>query len=464
MRKFLRLLSAFLVLFVAIPAIAAVPTSKEQINLSFAPIVKKTNPSVVNIYAKKIVEVQQRSRIFNDPFFNQFFGNKLFSFGAPREKVQNSLGSGVIIDEKGLIVTNAHVIDGASQITVVLNDRREFPSKIIAVDKKTDLAVLKIDAAEKLPALTFGSSESLEVGDLVVAIGNPFGVGQTVTSGIVSALARTTVGISDYQFFIQTDAAINPGNSGGALVDMNGDLIGINSAIYSRDGGSLGIGFAIPVEMVKAVVAGLTTEGKVVRPWLGASGQPVTQDIAESLGLSRPVGVLINDIYPNSPAEKAGLKVGDVVTTVAGKEVEDIGSLRYRLATMKVGDSTQMDILRNSQKQSLTFALQPPPEVPVRDTTILDANPFIGLQVSNISPAVIEEMDLDMNDKGVIVTGIQKRSPVSQLPIQRGDTILQINKIDIDSVANLRKILKKQSQKWIVVINRNNRKLTLTIE
>ncbi|MDO9125294.1 MAG: trypsin-like peptidase domain-containing protein, partial [Parvibaculum sp.] len=265
-----------------------VPSSRGQVQLSYAPVVKRVAPAVVIVYTKRVVQERAGSPLFNDPFFQQFFGNR-FSFGVPRERVQQSLGSGVIVDPSGLIVTNYHVIKDGQQFTVALADRREFDAQLVLSDERTDLAVLRIDAGkQKLPHLTFKNSDSVEVGDLVLAIGNPFGVGQTVTSGIVSALARTHVGVSDYQFFIQTDAAINPGNSGGALVTMDGRLIGINSAIYSQTGGSIGIGFAIPSNMVESVVASARDGGHVKRPWFGAQLQAVDSDLAQSLGLDRP--------------------------------------------------------------------------------------------------------------------------------------------------------------------------------
>ncbi|HCX67686.1 MAG TPA: serine protease, partial [Rhodobiaceae bacterium] len=307
-----------------------VPSSQAQVELSYAPVVKRVAPAVVNVYTKRVVKESARSPFFNDPFFQQFFGNR-FSFGVPRERVQQSLGSGVIVDPSGLIVTNFHVIKGGEQFTVALSDRREFEAELVLADERTDLAVLRIDVGkQKLPYLTFRNSDAVEVGDIVLAIGNPFGVGQTVTSGIVSALARTHVGASDYQFFIQTDAAINPGNSGGALVTMDGRLIGINSAIYSQTGGSIGIGFAIPSNMVESVVASARDGGRVKRPWFGAALQPVDNELAQSLGLDRPGGSLIRDIYKGGPAAKAGLKVGDVIRAVDGFEVEDPQAVRYR--------------------------------------------------------------------------------------------------------------------------------------
>jgi serine protease Do len=261
-----------------------VPRDAAEIQLSFAPVVKKAAPAVVNIYARQ-VQKAVGSSLFNDPFFRQFFGDQ---FGQPRERVRNALGSGVIVRADGLIVTNHHVVADANEIRVVLADRREFPAKLVISDEKTDLAILRIDSGgASLPVLAFRDSDELEVGDLVLAIGDPFGVGQTVTSGIISALARTQIGISDLGFFIQTDAAINPGNSGGALIGMDGRLVGINTAIFSQSGGSIGIGFAIPSNMVRVIVAAAESGGRIVRPWIGVTGQPVTPDLARGLGLER---------------------------------------------------------------------------------------------------------------------------------------------------------------------------------
>jgi Do/DeqQ family serine protease len=290
-----------------------VPTGAE-LKLSFAPIVQRVAPTVVNVYAAKVVE--NRNPLFDDPIFRRFFG----SSDMPRDRVQRSLGSGVIVDPSGLIVTNNHVIEGASEVKVALSDKREFEAELVLKDPRTDLAVMRIkDQRERFPAIEFGDSDDLQVGDVVLAIGNPFAVGQTVTQGIVSALARTQVGITDYQFFIQTDAAINPGNSGGALVDVHGRLAGINTAIYSRSGGSIGIGFAIPANMVKVVVASARGGGAAVqRPWLGAKLQAVTAEIAESLNLKRPSGALVGTVAARSPAARAGLRTGDVIVAIDG--------------------------------------------------------------------------------------------------------------------------------------------------
>src|SRR5215469_720541 len=294
MRLFPLLLCLILLPVAALAQTRAVAETRAELQLSFAPVVKKTAPAVVNVFSRRTVRTQV-SPLFDDPFFRRFFADNA-PFQVPSERVQRSLGSGVLVAADGTIVTNHHVIKDADEVTVVLADRREFEAKILRSDEHVDLAVLKIEThGERLPFLELRDSDELEVGDLVLAIGDPFGVGQTVTSGIVSALARTGVGVSDYRFFIQTDAAINPGNSGGALVSLDGRLVGINTAIYSRSGGSIGIGFAIPSLMVKAVLAGAGTTGRIVRPWLGASGQPVTSDLVPGLGLKRPMGVLLND-------------------------------------------------------------------------------------------------------------------------------------------------------------------------
>jgi len=289
-------------------ALPEAPSSMGQVQLTFAPVVKRVAPGVVNVYSKSIVQTQVNP-FFNDPLFSQLFGTPEM-----RQRVQQSLGSGVIVRGDGLIVTNNHVVEGGNEITVALSDKREFRAKVLLADPRTDLAVLKIDThGENLPVVPFANSDAVQVGDLVLAIGDPFNVGQTVTMGIVSALARTQISASDYQFFIQTDAAINPGNSGGALVTTDGKLAGINTAIYSRSGGSIGIGFAIPANLVRRVVegveGGLKNGGKasVQLAWVGASGQPVTSEIAASLGLSRPGGVLIKEVYPDGPLGKAGV-------------------------------------------------------------------------------------------------------------------------------------------------------------
>ena len=296
--------------------------------------------------------------MFDDPFFRQFFG--------ARPRKSRSLGSGVIVDSSGLVVTNHHVIAGMTKIRVALADHRELQAEVILRDKRTDLAVLRIKEGKNFPVVDLGDSDKLEVGDIVLAVGNPFGVGQTVTQGIVSGLARTRTGISDYGFFIQTDAAINPGNSGGALVDINGKLAGINTAIYSRSGGSIGIGFAIPVNMVKFVVNAARGGGKVRRPWVGATVQRLTKEIAESLGMDRPAGALVSKVFPRSSSARAGLRRGDVIVGVDGRKVVDPESFGYRLATKQLGGQTVLSVLRQGRKIKLPVRLTTAPEDPPR--------------------------------------------------------------------------------------------------
>ena len=447
---------AFVVAFLATPAISAeVPRSDAQIRLSFAPLVKKAAPAVVNVYSRKVVKRRQVSPLFNDPFFRRFFGER-FGFGRQKPRVQNSLGSGVIVRADGLIVTNEHVIEGADQITVVLSDRREFDAVIVGIDERTDLAVLEIDTGgEKLPFLEFRDSDEIEVGDLVLAIGNPFGVGQTVTSGIVSAVARTQVGISDLSFFIQTDAAINPGNSGGALVAMDGKLVGINSAIFSKSGGSLGIGFAIPSNMVRSVITGLGQGGRLVRPWLGAGGQQVSADMAVSLGMERPAGVLINNVHARGPAERAGVKVGDVILAVNDRRVDDPQGLKFRIATLGVGESAELTVWRREKERTLRLALKAPPEDPPRDVTDLAGpHPLSGAQVANMSPALADELGLDSFDTGVYIMGIRRGSPAARLRFRKGDYVLAVNGRDVDSVRRLARRMKNRTDQWRITFRR----------
>jgi Do/DeqQ family serine protease len=352
------------------------PSSAAELQLSFAPVVKRVAPAVVNVYAARVVE--NRNPFMNDPLFRQFFG------AVPREQVLRSLGSGVIIDPAGLVVTNYHVIEGASEVKVALADKREFDAEVALKDEHSDLAVLRVKVAgERFPVLDFANSDELQVGDVVLAIGDPFGVGQTVTHGIVSALARTQVGISDYRFFIQTDAAINPGNSGGALVDLNGRLVGINSAIYSRSGGSQGIGFAIPSNMVRVVVASAKGGSAAVkRPWLGAKLQDVTPEIAESLGLKRPSGALVASAAADGPAAKAGIKTGDLIVSIDGTAIDDANAFDYRFATKPLGGNAEIGVVRQGKEMVFPVALQTAPDEPREQIEIKSRSPFLGTTVA----------------------------------------------------------------------------------
>ncbi|MEQ9145127.1 MAG: DegQ family serine endoprotease [Parvibaculaceae bacterium] len=441
-----------------------VPTSREQVQLTYAPVVREVAPAVVNVYSKRVVQERPASPLFNDPFFRQFFGDR-FSFGMPHERVQQSLGSGVIVDAQGIIVTNNHVVAEGDTFTVALADRREFEAELVLADERTDLAVLKIDYdGPPLPALAFRDSDTLEVGDLVLAIGNPFGVGQTVTSGIVSALARTQVAATDYQFFIQTDAAINPGNSGGALVTMDGRLVGINTAIFSRSGGSIGIGFAIPSNMVTAVVESAVGGNGVERPWLGASLQAVTSDLAESLGLDRPGGALIQKTYSGGPAERAGLSTGDVIYEVDGREVVDPQSVRYRLATKGVGGRIEMGYRRDGRTGKVLMALEAAPEEPLREITDLDGrHPFAGATVGNLSPAFAEELRLDPFLTGVVVLRVKRGSTAHRLRVQPGDIIRAIGADEVDSVDELKELTNGRRAEWEFTIERGGERFSARV-
>jgi Do/DeqQ family serine protease len=445
------------------PAMAeTVPQSQAQMQLSFAPVVKMTAPAVVNVYSKTLAAQDSQLGLFNDPFFRQFFGER-GNFSRPRRQAQNSLGSGVIVDAGGLIVTNNHVIRGGTDIRVVLADKREFEAKLLLADERSDLAILKIDVGdEELAALPFGDSDNLEVGDLVLAIGNPFGVGQTVTSGIVSALARTQVGISDYQFFIQTDAAINPGNSGGALVNLAGELVGINTAIFSRSGGSIGIGFSIPSNMVRTVVQSAESGTKIQRPWSGASLQDVTADIAESLGFARPEGALIASLHPESPLVAAGLKPGDVILALDGHPVENAKEFNYRVATSKIGQESIIEFQRDGKQREASFKLVAAPETTERAETLMEGrSPLQGMVVANLSPAVAEELGVPSSLSGVVALEI--KGGVAKRFFRKGDILLEVNGVSIASVDDLQRAVAANESYWEFEINRGGRKLQMTL-
>lgn len=460
-------LAAVTVLLAVAPSEAqrAVPESAPAMKQSFAPVVKKAAPAVVNVYVRHRVE-QMVSPFFDDPFFGQLFGER---FGIPRERIQNSLGSGVLVGSDGVVVTNNHVIQGGgeAEITVALSDAREFPAKIILKDEHSDLAVLRLDAkGVQFPTIEFSDSDSLEVGDLVLAIGDPFGVGQTVTSGIVSALARTQVGISDYQFFIQTDAAINPGNSGGALVDMDGRLVGINTAIFSKSGGSHGIGFAIPSNLVRLVVQSALKGGTVQRPWLGASLQTLTPDIADSLGLDTPSGALVAKVHAKGPAAKAGLRAGDVVVSVDDKPVQDPQGLQYRFITKGVGGSAELGVVRKGQRLKTTVNLVAPIEDPARDARdLMGHHPLTGCKVANLSPAVAQEIGMeDDTREGVVVLDVKDQTPAARLGVKRGDIVVGMNNEKIQSVDQLVNVLATSDGGWRLSVERGGKLFNLTIQ
>ncbi len=436
-----------------------VPQTRVEAMQSYSPVVKRVAPAVVNVYASR-VEQRPRNPLFDDPIFQQFFGG-----GPPQGRIAQSLGSGVIVDAGGLVVTNHHVIEGMTDVKVALSDKREFDADIVLRDPRTDLAVLKIRGGGDFPVLELGDSDALEVGDFVLAVGNPFGVGQTVTQGIVSALARTQVGISDYGFFIQTDAAINPGNSGGALVDLNARLVGLNSAIYSKSGGSMGIGFAIPVNMVKVVVAAAKSGGKQVRrPWLGATLQSVTREVADSLGLDRSSGALVADVIARSPAAEAGLKSGDIINMVDGQAVDDPEALGYRLATKPIGGVASLSVTRNGKPLVVPLKLAVAPEIPPRETRKIEGNsPFSGATVVNLSPAVQDELNMAQVDNGVVVIDVEEGSIAANIGVRKGDVILEVNTAKIARTGDLEKATQARQPVWRLVISRDGQVSTTVL-
>jgi len=435
-------LAAAIAVAAVLPAAAEdrkVPSSAAQLQLSYAPIVQRVAPAVVNVYASHVVENQ--NPFLADPFFRQFFGG---GGGMPRAQVERSLGSGVLVE-------------------AALADKREFPADIVLKDQRSDLAVLRIKGAnERFPTLEFANSDELQVGDVVLAIGDPFGVGQTVTHGIVSAVARTQVGISDYRFFIQTDAAINPGNSGGALVDVNGRLVGINSAIYSRSGGSIGIGFAIPANMVRVVVASAEGgSGAVKRPWLGAKLQEVTPEIAESLGLKRPSGALVANVAKDGPAAAAGIKTGDLIVTVDGVTVEDPNAFDYRFATKPLGGSAKVGLIRQGKKTVASVALQGLPDTRREEIQIRGQSPFLGATVANLSPALADELRLDPQTEGVVITAVADGSAAQSVGFQKGDIVVAVNNQKIAKSADLQRVTSSPSRQWRITIQRAGQQISV---
>ncbi|PKA39826.1 serine protease [Rhizobium sullae] len=432
-----------------------VPQSRTEMQLSFAPLVKETSGAVVNVYAEKII--QRRSPFAGDPFFEQFFGQQMPN----RTEKQSSLGSGVIVEADGTVVTNNHVIEGADDIKVALSDGREFPCKVVLRDDRFDLAVLKIETKANFPALAIGNSDAVEVGDLVLAIGNPFGVGQTVTSGIVSALARNQVVKNEFGFFIQTDASINPGNSGGALMNMKGELIGINTAIFSRGGGSNGIGFAIPANLVKVFLASADAGLKSFeRPYVGATFDAVTSEVAEALGLDKARGALIVKVTDDGPAAKAGLRTGEIVTAVNGVPVEHPDALLYRLTTAGLGNSVNLTVVENGGEQQVALKLDRAPETSPRDQrTIGGRTPFTGTVVANLSPRVADELRMPTESTGVVVADVKDGSPAARLGFEPKDIIVSINGAPVKTTEELVQMADTDPGFWRVEIERDGERI-----
>ena len=446
----------------AAPTARATPPSREVAQYSFAPIVRTAAPAVVNVYVRSRVKAFN-SPFANDPFFERFFGGR---FGQPSERIQSSLGSGVIVNADGIVVTNTHVIkaSGETEIRVALTDKREFDARVIAQDEKNDIAILKIEGGDgRFPSLSFEDSDSLEVGDLVLAIGNPFGVGQTVTSGIVSALARTEIGASDAQVFIQTDAAINPGNSGGALVDMSGKLVGINTAIFSRSGGSHGIGFAIPSNLVRVYLDSALMGKKLERPWLAAKLEAVTRDVAEGLNLDRITGALVTSVNNVGPAAAAGLQPGDVILRVDGFEAIDGRGVLYRLQTKGVGNTVQLDVMRKGKPVMIQLPLKAAPQPGKDDVRNLSGkHPLDGARVANLLPGVADDLGVD-EASGVAVVSVRAGSIAARLGFQPGDIIAQIGGQPIGTVLELENAVRERQRVWALAVKRGDQVLQIQV-
>jgi Do/DeqQ family serine protease len=436
-----------------------VPQTQAQVTMSFAPLVKQAAPAVVNIYAKRIVESRQSMSPFaSDPFFRDFFGD----LAPSRPRVQNSLGSGVILSGDGYVVSNYHVVGQATDIRVVLTDRREFSAQVVLADESSDLAILKLEAPRDLPFLPLRDSETVEVGELVLAIGNPFGVGQTVSSGIVSGLARSgrTTG-SARGYFIQTDAPINPGNSGGALVGTGGALIGVNTSIVSRSGGSNGIGFAIPASLVAHFLSQARAGNKrFQRPWAGIGGQSVDADLADSLGLERPGGIAITQLQEGSPFATAGLSVGDVIIRSDGQEVNSPPEMLYRMTVAGIGETLRLEAVRDGEVRDFEVAMIGPPEVPARaQVTLGRDSPMIGLSFANVNPAILSEYGMPDLPPGVVILDLGRYG--ARVGMQVGDLLREINAVDIDTPRDAERVINSAEQGLSVVVERGGQLLLL---
>lgn len=437
---------------------AQVPQSPAELNLSFAPVVKQAAPAVVNIYATVVVEARDNP-FAGDPFFERLFEG----IGRSVPRVENALGSGVIVGRDGLVVSNFHVVGQATEIRVELSDRREYRAHVLLADQDSDLAVLKLDGAQDLPALPLRNSDEVEVGELVLAIGNPFGVGQTVSSGIVSGLGRSTLAIGEGRgYFIQTDAAINPGNSGGALVDMQGRLMGINTAILTRSGGSNGIGFAIPSNLVQNFVEQAAAGGtRFQRPWAGVQGQGMDAAMAEAMGLPRPEGVVISDLHPESPFRSAGLAVGDVILSLNGEPTDSPQEVIFRLAAIGVGKAVKVAYLHDGEARETELQLTAPPDRPAREARKLgDDSVLQGAEIARLNPAVAAELDLTtMPADGVVVTAA--RGFAARAGLRAGDVVHTVNGVAVGSTADLARLTEPVQRRWAIEVLREGRAILL---
>ena len=447
------------------PFTPRVPKQIEEASRAFSEIVKAVSPSVVNISSTKIVKRQPSPF---DEFFDFFYP---FPDGRSRKWKEQSLGSGVIVSSDGYIVTNNHVVEQASEIKVTLIDKKSFKAKLIGSDPKTDIAIIKIDAKE-LPVVPLADSEKLQVGEFVLAIGNPFGLSHTVTMGIISAVGRADVGIADYEDFIQTDAAINPGNSGGPLVNIKGEIIGINTAIFSKTGGYQGIGFAVPSNMVRAVKEQLTREGKVTRGWIGVTIQELTPDIAQKFGLKYSQGVLVSDVIKGSPAYKAGIVRGDIIIEFGGKKVKDVGTLRNMVAKSKIGSRVEIKILRRDKEITVTATITELPadgsEIRPGSSPNMDIvqNALSGITVIDLNSNIAKQLGVDKDEKGVVIIKVEPGSSAGEAGIRKGDVIQEIDRQRISNLNEFNKVVSKIKPQDTVLlfINRSGRKFYATLQ
>lgn len=427
---------------------------------SYAPVLKNVLPSVVNISSSKVVKADKQMRQLQmDPFFRQFFGDGE-QFGAPKDRREKSLGSGVIVSPEGYILTNNHVVDGATDVKVTLSDKREFEAKIIGTDPKTDVAVLKIESSNLKP-VTLGDSSKVEVGDTALAIGDPFGVGQTVTRGIISATGRGNLGIEDYEDFIQTDAPINPGNSGGALINDRGELVGINTAILTHGEGSEGIGFAVPVNLAHGVMDQILKNGKVVRAYMGILPQDMTTDMAKAFGEKEARGVVVGDVSANSPAQEAGVKRGDILLEVDGKPVTSSNQLRNSISMMQPGTEIKIKLARDGNERDVTVKLaEMPTETAMARPDDEDSTKALeGVEVSNLSPNMAERLGLPSSSTGVVVTDVDPSSKIADSGLRKGDVIQEVNHQPVKNVSEFQSAMKKGGSDPLLLVNRQGRTL-----
>ncbi len=441
-------------LAVAAQDIQPVSPPDQILSYSLAPLIERSAPAVVNIYARKIVRSRSATRVLDGSAFWRLFRDTLL-FGYGQDRIENSLGSGVIVTADGVVVTNHHVVADADGILVALTDGRHYPALVLISDKRTDIAVLRIQTGGSLPFIEFGDADRLKVGDPIIVIGNPFGLGQTVTTGIVSALARTTVGVGDFRFFIQTDAAINPGNSGGAQISLDGKLIGISTAIYSTSGGSQGLGFAIPGNMVWPIVESAILGKPVIHPWIGISGRIVPPRIAGLLGLPGSHGVLVTAVYKGGPADLAGFSAGDVILAVNGIPVGDPQALRYRIAIQPPGATVRLTAVRGGRRYDIAVTAVPPPDVPARDETrLLGLSPLRGAKVASLSPALAGEIGADSGLSGVVVLDVRRGSAAARLGLRAGDIIRSYDNREIATVAELMEFRMTPFKPWRMIVTR----------